>query len=208
MSNVEDFQAAFFNSLDEFISKFKTTEKAADALGITLGTLNAYKYRYRKPKFETAKALMQKMQGAEDDIAADMQAYCLIPKVAAKAGAGASLETSGETSGLYAFRNDFISRIGINAHNAVMMDVVGDSMEPLIQNGDTILIDQHDKNITDGQIYVVTLGDELRVKRIYKGINGLILRSENTRYPDINVSSCEIESLVIHGRVRWFGRVI
>ena len=125
-----------------------------------------------------------------------------------KAGAGASLETSGETSGLYAFRNDFISRIGINAHNAVMMDVIGDSMEPLIQDGDTILIDQHDKDVIEGKIYVVTLGEELRVKRIYKGINGLILRSENTRYPDISVTTAEMESLVIHGRVRWFGRVI
>ena len=89
-----------------------------------------------------------------------------------------------------------------------MMDVIGDSMEPLIQDGDTILIDQHDKDVIEGKIYVVTLGEELRVKRIYKGINGLILRSENTRYPDISVTTAEMESLVIHGRVRWFGRVI
>ena len=177
--------------------------------GIAYPTLRRWIRQEQIPSLQAIQPLMPFLEPFwGEKIDSQVAEYAYVPKVEAKAGAGASLETSGETSGLYAFRNDFLSRIGTAAHNAVMMDVVGDSMEPLIQNGDTILIDQHDKNITDGQIYVVTLGDELRVKRIYKGISGLILRSENTRYPDINVSSCEIESLVIHGRVRWFGRVI
>lgn len=134
--------------------------------------------------------------------------YDLVPKVSAKAGAGASLETSGEAEGLYAFRKDFMGREHISASHSVLMDVIGDSMEPEFFNGDTLLVDRSDTEIREGKIYVVTLGDELRVKRIHKSLNGLILRSDNRRYPDIPVEGHDLESLIIHGRVRWHSRIL
>lgn len=134
--------------------------------------------------------------------------YDLIPKVSAKAGAGASLETSDETEGLYAFRKDFMGREHICAASAVMMDVVGDSMEPEFYEGDTLLVDKSDIEIKDGKIYVVTLGDELRVKRIFNSLNGLILRSDNPKYPDIHVEGPDLENFVVHGRVRWHSRIL
>lgn len=130
--------------------------------------------------------------------------YDLIPKVAAKAGAGASLETSGEIDGLYAFRKDFMGIGHISSANSVLMDVVGDSMEPMFQAGGTILVDKSDIDIIDGEIYVVTLGDELRVKRVQKSLRGLILRSENPKYADINVEGPDLETFKVHGRVRWY----
>ena len=134
--------------------------------------------------------------------------YDLVPKVAAKAGAGASLETSDEAEGLYAFRKDFMGREHICAASAVMMDVVGDSMEPEFYEGDTLLVDKSDIEIRDGKIYVVTLGDELRVKRIFNSLNGLILRSDNPKYPDIHVEGPDLENFVVHGRVRWHSRIL
>ena len=134
--------------------------------------------------------------------------YDYVPKHAARAGAGASLETSDETVGMYAFRKEFMARQGIYAKNAVLLDVVGDSMEPLFYEGDTLLVDKRDKDIREGKIYVVTLGDELRVKRIYKGINGLILRSENNRYPDVIVTGPDLETFIVHGRVKWCGKIL
>lgn len=134
--------------------------------------------------------------------------YDLVPKVSAKAGAGASLETSDETEGLYAFRKDFMGREHICAASAVMMDVVGDSMEPEFYEGDTLLVDKSDIEIRDGKVYVVTLGDELRVKRIFNSLNGLILRSDNPKYPDIHVEGPDLENFVVHGRVRWHSRVL
>ena len=137
-----------------------------------------------------------------------LTAYDLIPKVAAKPGAGASLETDGSVEGLYAFRRDFLGGAHISVTQAVLMDVVGDSMEPLFSEGDTLLVDRSDTDVMDGRIYVVTLGDELRVKRIHKGLSGVILRSENSKYPDIQVSASDLEAFVVHGRVRWVGKAI
>ena len=130
--------------------------------------------------------------------------YDLIPKVIAKAGAGASLETDGKIEGLYAFRKDFLCLQHISAKHSVLMDVVGDSMEPLFQAGGTLLIDKSDVEVMDGHIYVVTLGDELRVKRVQKTLKGLILRSENSKYADIPVEGPDLETFVVHGRVRWY----
>ena len=135
--------------------------------------------------------------------------YDYVEKVAAIAGAGSSLVTSGETVGTYAFRKDFLLREGISARQSVMLDVVGDSMEPLIHAGDTILVDRSQIDVIDGKTYLVAYGEELRVKHVFKSPTGLILHSENSRYPDISIAYSDIGSLcVIHGRVRWFGRVI
>lgn len=81
-------------------------------------------------------------------------------------------------------------------------------MEPTFFHGDAILIDKSDIDVHEGKIYVVTLGEELRVKRLFKGVNGLILRSDNQKYPDISVTGPDLESFVVHGRVRWHGRVL
>lgn len=135
--------------------------------------------------------------------------YDLVPKVAAKAGAGSSLETSGETLGMYAFRKSFLAREGIHAKASIMIEVTGDSMEPFIKHGDTILVDTSDRDVRDGLTYLVAYGDDLKVKHIFKSPQGLIMRSENPRYADVTITPDELGSYaVIHGRVRWFGRLL
>ena len=132
--------------------------------------------------------------------------YDLVPRHAAKAGAGASLETSDATEGFYAFRKDWLGQKNIHAGSAVLLTVTGDSMEPLFREGDTLLVDKNDREIVDGRIYVVTLGEELRVKRVQKGVSGLILHSENPRYADVHVCGPDLEAFRVHGRVRWVGK--
>jgi phage repressor protein C with HTH and peptisase S24 domain len=134
--------------------------------------------------------------------------FSYIPKVAAVAGAGASLETSDAIVGYYAFRTDFLGREHISERQSVLMDVRGDSMEPTLKDGDTVLIDQSEKEILDGRIYVVTLGDELRVKRVQKGWDGIVLTSDNPRYSDIHIAARDLEAFKVHGRVRWVGKML
>lgn len=134
--------------------------------------------------------------------------FSYIPKVAAVAGAGASLETSDAIVGYYAFRIDFLGREHISERHSVLMDIRGDSMEPTLKDGDTVLIDQSEKEILDGRIYVVTLGDELRVKRVQKGWDGIVLTSDNPRYSDIHIAARDLEAFKVHGRVRWVGKML
>jgi phage repressor protein C with HTH and peptisase S24 domain len=132
--------------------------------------------------------------------------YVLIPKVAAKAGAGGSLETGDGTESLYSFRKDWLNKLNIHAAQAVLLEVVGDSMEPLMREGDTIMVDKGDTEIVDGKIYVLTLGDELKVKIVQKGVSGYFLCSENPRYKPIPVTGPDLDQFKVHGRVRWVGK--
>ena len=182
--------------------------RAAQDLNVPGQTLYAWiRYKTRTPNLKVLEPILEKLNVCFQFPDRHYSEYDFIPKHAAKAGAGASLETSGETEGLYAFRKDWLASQGIHAKSAVLLDVTGDSMEPVFYSGDTLLIDKQDTDIRDGKIYVVTLGDELRVKRIYRALNGIILRSENSRYPDVPVNGADLEIFRVHGRVRWCGKI-
>ena len=116
------------------------------------------------------------------------------------------METSPEVEGLFAFRKDWLNKLNIPTGNIELFDVVGDSMEPTLRNGDTLLVDRSDTKILDGKIYVVSLREELLVKRVQKTLDGIDLLSDNTRHKPIPVALPDLDKLRIHGRVRWFGR--
>jgi len=142
-----------------------------------------------------------------DEVSSDFE---MIPKVSAQAGAGSSLITSDQVTGYYAFRADFLGRENISVKSSVLLDVMGRSMEPLICDKDTILVDQSDTMLRDGFIYLIGLGDELLVKRMQRTPKGWIIHSENPAFCDIPVNPSELEdnSFRVYGRVRWFGRAM
>lgn len=181
---------------------------AAAFFGVNVHTLRRWVLGERAPStVELGKAL--------DAIGAkvlepdeEMKGFSMIPKVTARAGAGSSLITEDEVMGLYAFRDDFLRRVGIHSSRSVMMDVIGESMEPLIRDKDTILVDQQETTLIDGKIFLVGFGEELLVKRVQRTARGWLLRSENKDYADIVVEGPDLENFRVYGRVRWFGRVL
>lgn len=75
-------------------------------------------------------------------------------------------------------------------------------MEPLLNDGDEILVDRSPRPFRDG-LHVVRLGDTLMVKRVASAGPGRIaLLSQNLAYPPVEVAAEEVE---IIGRVVWKG---
>lgn len=134
--------------------------------------------------------------------------FALIPKVTARAGAGSSLETDGAVEGYYAFRINFLQRAGVHPEDSIMLDVLGESMQPLIMSGDTILVDRRQNEPRDGRIYLVGLGEELLVKRLQKAPRGWLLVSQNPDFSLTAVQGADLELFRVYGRVCWFGRVL
>jgi phage repressor protein C with HTH and peptisase S24 domain len=129
-----------------------------------------------------------------------------VPKVVARLSAGhGSFETEPEHKEFYSFRKDWLSKKG-NAKEMVLMDIVGNSMEPELKEGDTVLIDQSQKSILAGAIYAAGLEDTIMVKRVEKRPNKLVLISENSNYQDIVFEGEEINSVRIIGKVIWICR--
>ena len=132
----------------------------------------------------------------------------LVPKVRARLCAGTgSLETSKDIKAYYAFREDWLLSKSRSLSRLVLMDVFGDSMEPEIQDGDTVLVDEGQRDVLAGRIYAVGLDDEVVVKCLDKLPGKLLLRSINERYAPIEVDlSREHSNIRIVGRVLWWCR--
>jgi len=137
--------------------------------------------------------------------AAPSMGYTLVPKVRARLAAGTgSLETDGEVIGLYAFKTDFLKRKGA-PKRMVLMDVAGDSMEPVLMDSDTVLIDEGQNEIISGGLFAVSVESEVFVKYLDRIPGKLVLRSKNDRYEPIEVDmNGQIsDSVRIIGRVIW-----
>ena len=81
------------------------------------------------------------------------------------------------------------------------MTVEGDSMEPMIHDGDVVLFD-HDTQWVEGDVYVVCLNGRLMVKGLMSNggnVNPPKLRSANKDYRDIVVEDNDF--FLIYGRV-------
>ena len=85
----------------------------------------------------------------------------------------------------------------------VLMDIFGNSMEPELKDGDTVLIDQSRTDIIAGAVYAVGIDDTIMVKRIEKHPKRLVLLSDNTRYASINLERGEMDSVRVIGKVIW-----
>lgn len=100
----------------------------------------------------------------------------------------------------FRFSRRWLRAQGFDAAMLSAIAVAGDSMEPLLRDGDEILVDRTPRPLRDG-IHVVRLGDALMVKRLQSGVPGrVVLESENKAYSPIEVPAGEVEVI---GRVVW-----
>ncbi|WP_289639977.1 XRE family transcriptional regulator [Turicimonas muris] len=104
------------------------------------------------------------------------------------------------------YRLDFFTSRGINSSYCKRFKVDGDSMEPLLFDGDRILVNTADSlRIKDGAVYAINYNGELKVKRLQRKMNGsILLMSENKAYPPEEISSDAIEE----GRFFIIGKVL
>ena len=108
------------------------------------------------------------------------------PEVSAAAGSGALVYDENSVKHLQ------ISSAIINistGDNVCLINATGNSMQPVIDDRDLLLVDLSQKLITDEGIYVIRLDTTLVVKRVQKILNGIILISDNPQYPPREISA-------------------
>ncbi len=182
--------------------------EASRAWGVKNDNLHKWLRGDRSPKLELIGPILDKLGVSLARHGCDQDGFDLVPNVVAVAGYGESLETDDGTLGWYAFRKEFFLRLGIRAKSCVLMMARGDSMEPLIKEGDTLLVDESQNEPRDGAIFAVGLGEALMVKRLQKIPQGWNLCSENMSSPPVPVTNENLDQFRVYGRVRWFGRVL
>lgn len=135
--------------------------------------------------------------------------FILVPRydVKASAGGGAIIHSE-QVVDYLAFRSDWVKNtLGIPKENLALISVLGDSMEPTLSEGDLLLIDLRATHIQDNAIYVLSFNSSLLVKRIQQKLDRtVIVKSDNTIYDPEIITPDKLDSLVIVGRVVWYGR--
>ena len=121
--------------------------------------------------------------------------------IGASAGPGA-MPLSEMPVDAFRFSRRWLSEQGLAGAHLSAITVEGDSMEPLLRDGDEILVDRTPRPFRDG-VHVVRLGESLMVKRVAStGAGKLALLSQNLAYPPVEVAAEDVE---IIGRVVWKG---
>lgn len=126
-----------------------------------------------------------------------------VPRLDLGASAGPGRVAGGEAAfDTFRFSRRWLAEQGLERAQLSAIRVEGDSMEPLLNDGDEILVDCSPRPFRDG-IHVVRLGDTLMVKRVASAGPGRVaLLSQNFAYPPVEVVA---EEVAIIGRVVWKG---
>ena len=101
-----------------------------------------------------------------------------------------------------AFKKDWVrSRLNADPRSLVLIEAVGDSMAPTLEDSDLLLVDLSEPRFQRDGIYVLRREHELTVKRIQRRPDGAFnIISDNHVYESSVVAS---ESVHILGRVIW-----
>ena len=86
---------------------------------------------------------------------------------------------------------------GDDKENYYALNVIGDSMTPLFDNGDTVVVLKQDDFKNGDNCVVLINGDEATIKKVYKGNTGIELKAINPYYPPRVFTKEEIKDLPI-----------
>jgi phage repressor protein C with HTH and peptisase S24 domain len=132
-----------------------------------------------------------------------------IPEYDVRAGMGEGFIVDRETiKDTWTFSRRYLSEeLRLAIRNLVVIEVVGDSMEPTLKSGDRVLVDMGDRRIGTPGIFVLWDGDGTVAKRLDL-IPGseprkMLRISDNPLHPPREVL---VEDTNIVGRVVWFAR--
>ena len=122
-----------------------------------------------------------------------------IPMIDVKASAGQGMVNYIEDIKDFISLPENILPAYTNKKNLAIIEIMGDSMEPTIKNGEIVILDTGVQEIRSGSVYLIRVFDDLRVKRIDRKMNGnIVIMSDNAVYPPEELAFEELENSPLH----------
>ncbi len=136
-------------------------------------------------------------------------AHAPIYDVSASAGLGSDV-SSEEINDYFTFNKQWLSRyVGVSEDQLAMINVRGDSMEPTLFHGDSVLVDLNAKSVAAEGIYCLQSDHGLLIKRLkFMRSNEIQVQSDNEAYEDWLINEQNSEAHQIMGRVVWCSRIL
>ncbi len=210
----------FIKRLEE-ITKNVSARQFAHSAGISEGTLRSVK-KGSSPTLETLLAICRAanvnigwlstgegpMRSGETDQPQKTK-FITIPRVdiCLAAGSGALNGDSIEKVEDIPFTNEFLGgKLGrTSADGLIILTAGGDSMDPLISDGDLVMVDRKRNMLQDG-VYAFVYGGLARVKYLRPTLQGDIeVISQNPIHKDELLKRTDLDDFHIIGKVVWCG---
>ena len=131
--------------------------------------------------------------------------YVGVSELASAAGDGAVVEQE-RVTGRVKFRRAWLSRHGLVARNCRVIEVSGESMEPTLVDGCSILVNLAARRRRTGRIFVIRTGDGLVVKRAGRDPSGAWQIVSDNPNKDVWPTRPWPPEAEIVGEVRWAAR--
>jgi len=176
----------------------------------------ATRWKKEKPSFDSILTITEKFNTSVDDLISDpdphkdaLADFSLVPKYRARlsGGPGAYAWTQDVESHL-SFKNAWLNG-KCKKDAAALFEVRGDSMSPLITDGDIVLVDTSKnvpQDLVEGKIYAFSEGDRVKVKRLmWRGADLWAISENKTESPDAPVDK---DGFNLIGKVIWVGHEV
>ena len=142
--------------------------------------------------------------GAPEDLSYDSRGeWVEVPRLPLEASAGPGSMSAAEIPfDAFRFSRRWLREQGLDSAMLSSIRVMGDSMDPLLRDGDEILVDRTPRPFREG-VHVVRLGEALHVKLLQAvPPDRLRLISKNPAYEPVEVPMGDVD---VVGRVVWKG---
>jgi len=99
------------------------------------------------------------------------------------------------------FREDWFRSHKLKPSKLIACRITGDSMEPRLYSGDSVVINTESSSPIDGEVFAINYEGELIIKRMHRDSGQWFLRSDNpdkNRYPD---KLCSAEICIMIGQI-------
>ncbi len=93
-----------------------------------------------------------------------------------------------------------LPRSWVRGEEVFLLKVTGESMAPLIQPGDLVMV-RVQPRVGRGDIAVVMVEDEATLKRVYEEAGGLVLKGDNPDFTPLRFSPAQAAQVQILGKV-------
>lgn len=141
--------------------------------------------------------------GAPEEKSSARSEWVEVPRLALEASAGPGATAAEEIPfDAFRFSRRWLRENGLDPAQLSAIRVMGDSMDPLLRDGDEILVDRAPRPFREG-VHVVRLGEALHVKLLQAvPPDRLRLISKNPAYEPVEVAMSDVD---VVGRVVWKG---
>jgi len=135
--------------------------------------------------------------------------FTLIPKYQARLSGGpGNYVLSQDIESHLSFKNSWLNG-KCQRDQCALFEVRGDSMAPLITDGDIVLVDMSKNDsgdLIDGKIYAFSEGDKVKIKRlVWRGADLWAISENKAEAPDAAVDK---DGFNLIGKVIWIGHEV